>query len=239
VSSVPNVLVVHSSQAVRTLSELLVFTRSRPGQLNYASAGSGSSTHPSMELLRNMAGLDVVHVPYKGSGPAMFETQKNEPYPSLVRARLYGPRRAAVQPGAARLGRRGRKLPVEAGPVIGAGPAGRRLIALAQKRRHALSYATPGKGSAPHLVTKLFKSLSRMRIMHAPNRGAPPAHMDLLDGQVTMYFGTIRSAIAHIKSARLRGLATTGTRRSPVLPRLPTVAESGRKDFIVTTCRQP
>ena len=73
VSSVPNVLVVHPSLPARSLGELLAFTRSRPGQLNYASAGNGSSPHLSMELLRNMAGLDVVHIPYKGSGPAMFE----------------------------------------------------------------------------------------------------------------------------------------------------------------------
>lgn len=73
VSSVSNVLVVHPSLPARSLGELLAFTRSRPGQLNYASAGNGSSPHLSMELLRNMAGLDVVHIPYKGSGPAMFE----------------------------------------------------------------------------------------------------------------------------------------------------------------------
>ncbi len=73
VSSVPNVLVVHPSLPVRSLDDLLAFTRRRPGQLNYASAGNGSSPHLSMELLRNMAGLDVVHIPYKGSGPAMFE----------------------------------------------------------------------------------------------------------------------------------------------------------------------
>jgi tripartite-type tricarboxylate transporter receptor subunit TctC len=78
VSSVPNVLVVHPSLPVRTLAELLAFTRSRPGQLNYASAGNGSSPHLSMELLRGMAGLDVVHIPYKGSGPAMFEVMSGQ-----------------------------------------------------------------------------------------------------------------------------------------------------------------
>ena len=109
------------------------------------------------------------------------------------------------------------------------------LIALARKRPDALSYATPGNGSAPHLATELFKSLSKTRIMHVPYRGAPPAYMDLLGGQVTLYFGTIPSAMAHLKSGRLRGLATTGPRRSPALPELPTVAESGLKDFIVTT----
>jgi tripartite-type tricarboxylate transporter receptor subunit TctC len=73
VASVPNVLVVHPSLPVRSLADLLAFTRKRPGQLNYASAGNGSSPHLSMELLRNMSGIDVVHVPYKGSGPAMLE----------------------------------------------------------------------------------------------------------------------------------------------------------------------
>lgn len=78
VSSVPNVLVVHPSLPVRTLADLLAFTRSRPGQLNYASAGNGSSPHLSMELLRGMAALDVVHIPYKGSGPAMFEVMSGQ-----------------------------------------------------------------------------------------------------------------------------------------------------------------
>jgi len=111
----------------------------------------------------------------------------------------------------------------------------RQLIDLARKRPDALSYATPGNGSVPHLATELFKSLSKTRIMHVPYRGAPPAYMDLLGGQVTLYFGTIPSAMAHLKSGRLRGLATTGARRSPALPDLPTVSESGLQAFVVGT----
>lgn len=109
------------------------------------------------------------------------------------------------------------------------------LIALARKRPDALSYASPGNGSVQHLATELFKSLSATRIMHVPYRGAPPAYMDLLSGQVTLYFGTIPSAMTHLKSGRLRGLATTGARRSPALPGLPSVIESGLKDFTATT----
>jgi tripartite-type tricarboxylate transporter receptor subunit TctC len=81
----------------------------------------------------------------------------------------------------------------------------------------------------------LFKSLSNTRILHVPYRGAPPAYLDLLGGQVTLYFGTIPSAMTHLKSGRLRALATTGARRSPALPGLPTVVESGLKDFVVNT----
>ena len=109
------------------------------------------------------------------------------------------------------------------------------LIALAQRRPDALSYATPGNGSAAHLATELFKSLSNTRMLHVPYRGAPPAYLDLLGGQVTLYFGTIPSAMTHLKSGRLRALATTGVRRSPALPELPTVVESGLKDFVVNT----
>jgi tripartite-type tricarboxylate transporter receptor subunit TctC len=109
------------------------------------------------------------------------------------------------------------------------------LIALARRRPDALSYATPGNGSAAHLATELFKSLSNTRILHVPYRGAPPAYLDLLGGQVTLYFGTIPSAMTHLKSGRLRALATTGARRSPALPGLPTVVESGLKDFVVNT----
>lgn len=109
------------------------------------------------------------------------------------------------------------------------------LIALAQRKPGALSYGSPGNGSAAHLATAMFANMSKTRMLHVPYRGAPPAYMDLLGGQITLYFGTIPSAIAHIKSGRLRGLATTGAQRSPALPELPTVSESGLKDFVVTT----
>lgn len=69
--SVPNVLVVHPSQPIHTLAEFITTAKQKPGQLNYASAGVGSNLHLAMELLKHMAGIDVVHVPYKGVGPAI------------------------------------------------------------------------------------------------------------------------------------------------------------------------
>jgi tripartite-type tricarboxylate transporter receptor subunit TctC len=71
--SVPNVLVVHPSQPFHTLAEFIAAAKQRPGQLNYGSAGVGSNLHLSMELLKTMTGIDVVHVPYKGVGPAMSD----------------------------------------------------------------------------------------------------------------------------------------------------------------------
>ena len=70
-ASTPYVLVAHPSMPAKTLRELVALARSRPGHMNYASAGSGSATHLSAELLKGMAGVGIVHVPYKGTGPAV------------------------------------------------------------------------------------------------------------------------------------------------------------------------
>ena len=71
VASVPYVLVVDPSLPVSTVQQLIALAKSKPGQLNYASAGNGSTHHFCAELLKSMAGIDMVHVPYKGSGPAI------------------------------------------------------------------------------------------------------------------------------------------------------------------------
>jgi len=69
--TLPNVLVVNPSVPARSLKELIAHAKSNPGKLNYASTGSGTSPHLSMELLKTMAGIDLVHIPYKGGGPAL------------------------------------------------------------------------------------------------------------------------------------------------------------------------
>jgi tripartite-type tricarboxylate transporter receptor subunit TctC len=70
-SAFPNLLVVHPSVPVKTVQDLLALVKAKPGQLNYASAGTGTGTHLSAELFKNMTGADMVHVPYKGGGPAV------------------------------------------------------------------------------------------------------------------------------------------------------------------------
>ena len=69
--TVPNLLVVHPSVPAATLAELIALARAKPGQLNFASAGSGSTSHLTAELLKSMAGIDMQHVPYKGMAPAL------------------------------------------------------------------------------------------------------------------------------------------------------------------------
>ena len=69
----PNIFVVNPGLPVNTIPEFIAYAKARPGQLSYASGGNGSSSHMSMELLKSMAGIDVVHVPYKGSTPALTD----------------------------------------------------------------------------------------------------------------------------------------------------------------------
>ena len=73
VAQSPNVLVVHPSIPVKTVKELIAFVRARPGQLTFASAGIGTNPHMTFELFRSMTKLDAVHVPYKGSAPAIID----------------------------------------------------------------------------------------------------------------------------------------------------------------------
>jgi tripartite-type tricarboxylate transporter receptor subunit TctC len=78
VASVPYVLVVHPSLPVKSVAELIALVKSKPGQLNYASAGNGSTHQFCAELLKSMADIDIVHVPYKGSGPGIAALLANE-----------------------------------------------------------------------------------------------------------------------------------------------------------------
>ena len=71
IAAVPNVLIVHPSVPAKSLRELIALAKAKPGTLNYASPGNGSGAHLAGELLKSMAGIDIVHVPYNGVGPAM------------------------------------------------------------------------------------------------------------------------------------------------------------------------
>src|SRR5438093_1351752 len=130
VASTPNILVVHPSTPVRTVGELIALAKAKPGALNFASAGVGSSSHLAGELFRILAGADIVHVPYKGAGPAM---------------------------------------------------------------------------------------------------------VDVLSGQVQLYFATMPAAMAHVKSGKLAPVAVTSARRSRALPDLPTIAEAGVPGYEAST----
>jgi tripartite-type tricarboxylate transporter receptor subunit TctC len=77
-SSLPNILVVHSSQPVKSVKELLAYAKAQPGKLNYSSSGVATGTHMSMELLKHMTGISMTHIPYKGGAPSVTALLSNE-----------------------------------------------------------------------------------------------------------------------------------------------------------------
>jgi tripartite-type tricarboxylate transporter receptor subunit TctC len=105
------------------------------------------------------------------------------------------------------------------------------LIALARAKPGSLNFASIGNASPPHLAGELFKLMAKVDITHVPYKGAGPAQTDLVAGQVQLMFDTAVSAMPNVKSGRTRALAVTTKRRSPLLPDLPTIAESGLPDY--------
>lgn len=105
------------------------------------------------------------------------------------------------------------------------------LIAMAKAQPGKLSYATPGSGSSSHLGTELFKQAAGVDIFHVPYKGTGPAITDVVSGQVTMFISNMPSVLPMVKAGRLRPLAVTSLKRSALDPDLPTIAESGVKNF--------
>jgi tripartite-type tricarboxylate transporter receptor subunit TctC len=101
------------------------------------------------------------------------------------------------------------------------------VIALAKAQPNALNYASSGNGTSIHMSGEMFKFFTKTEMTHIPYKGSAPAMTDLLGGQVMMMFDNIPSAIPYIKAGKLRALATTGAKRDPALPDLPTLAEAG------------
>jgi tripartite-type tricarboxylate transporter receptor subunit TctC len=101
------------------------------------------------------------------------------------------------------------------------------LVALAKSRPGQLSYGSAGVGSSGHLAGALFDTLTGTTMVHIPYKGTSIVISDLIGGQLSLTFGTSLPVIPHVRTGRLRALATTGAARSPALPDLPTVAESG------------
>ena len=107
----------------------------------------------------------------------------------------------------------------------------RELIALAKRQPNALSFASSGNGGISHLIGEQFKSLGGIQMLHIPYKGDTPALTDLVSGQVSLMFGTAVSFLPYVKSGRLNALAVTNPKRSPIVPDIPTVAESGLPGF--------
>jgi len=101
------------------------------------------------------------------------------------------------------------------------------VIALAKKDPGKWTYASSGNGTSIHMSGAMFTYLTKTDIVHIPYKGSAPAITDLLAGQTNMMFDNIPSSLPHIKAGKLIALATTGAKRDPALPDLPTIAEAG------------
>jgi len=101
------------------------------------------------------------------------------------------------------------------------------LVAYAKANPGKLNFASSGNGSAQHLAGELLRSMAQINIVHIPYKGAGPAITDLLGGNVDMMITSLLGIVDHVKSGRLKLIATTGPQRSPATPDVPTVAESG------------
>jgi len=108
------------------------------------------------------------------------------------------------------------------------------LIALGKSRPKQLTYASSGNGSSNHLFGELFESLAGVELVHVPYKGSAPALTDVIAGRVLLMFAPLSAALPHVRAGKLNAVAVSGTKRSPILPDVPTVAESGVKAYQAT-----
>jgi tripartite-type tricarboxylate transporter receptor subunit TctC len=108
------------------------------------------------------------------------------------------------------------------------------FIKLAKEKPGTITYGSSGIGGAGHLAGELLKMVAKIDIVHVPFKGGGPAMQAMLGGQIDAYFATPVAAGAHVKAGRAKALATTGPKRDPFMPDVPTVAESGYPGYEAT-----
>ncbi len=105
------------------------------------------------------------------------------------------------------------------------------VIAYLKAQGGKVNFASQGNGTLSHLEFELMKSMGQFSANHIPYKGSAPAMIDLLSGQVTLLFDSIPSSLPQVRAGKLRGIAVASSRRSPVLPELPTMSEGGLTGF--------
>ncbi len=109
------------------------------------------------------------------------------------------------------------------------------VIRMAKAKPGELTFASSGSGTSIHLSGEMFKSMAGLDMTHIPYKGSGPMLIDLLSGTVNMAFDNLSASMVHIKGGKLRALATTGSKRAPGLPDLPTVSEAGLTGYDSTS----
>lgn len=110
----------------------------------------------------------------------------------------------------------------------------KQFVALAKSRPGQVTFASSGNGSANHLAGVLFQHMTGTKMIHVPYKGAGPAGVALLGGEIDFMFSNVASAIPYVQAGKLRAIASTGDKRSGVTPDVPTIAESAVPGFVVT-----
>ena len=109
------------------------------------------------------------------------------------------------------------------------------LLALAKSKPGKLTYGSAGGGSTFHMSAELFKAQAGLAIVHIPYRGGGPALTDTIAGQVDMSFPVLSAAQGHVQAGKVRALGVTGSKRSPLMPTVPTIAEAGLPGYAFET----
>ncbi len=109
------------------------------------------------------------------------------------------------------------------------------FVALAKRPGTQLTFGSGGIGSSPHMAGELLSARLGIRMTHVPYKGENPALADTMGGQIPIMFGNLPVAVPHVKTGKLRALANTTAVRSPLAPGIPTLMESGIKDFATAT----
>jgi tripartite-type tricarboxylate transporter receptor subunit TctC len=109
------------------------------------------------------------------------------------------------------------------------------FIAWAKSKPGQLNYGSGGNGTSQHLAMEMFKSMAGVDLMHVPYKGIPQTYPDLMGGQIAAIFSPIASALPLIQSGKLKALAVTSPKRSPVVADLPTIAEAGVANYAADT----
>jgi tripartite-type tricarboxylate transporter receptor subunit TctC len=110
----------------------------------------------------------------------------------------------------------------------------RELVSFLKARPGQINYGSSGNGSPPHIATELFKLMTGTTITHIPYKGAGPAAVDVIAGQIPIYFMNALQAVPHMKQGRVRPLGVTSDKRFPGLPAVPTIAEAGVPGYSMT-----
>ena len=108
------------------------------------------------------------------------------------------------------------------------------LVALARAKPGRVNYGSSGNGTSVHLSMELFKSMTKTFMTHIPYKGSAPVVTDLIGGQVDVMFDNVPNVIQHVKAGRMKALAVSGPKRSPLAPDVPTVVEAGVPGYEVT-----